>query len=402
MDLNSGTILRIIDNSHILVELDTGEKIWVGSCSIFSNLSVGKKINLEIIQRYSAKSFFQNNNGKYKLIQISNSFETSKLLYYKNEITGKIINVTLSNSVNSVNRYVIGEKYDLELIPLYKGINIVPDLPSNKTSINEKITIINVLISNNNTYEILNSKNEVFIMHPEEKQTNIVDNFLGKSLLATIYPKYLASRIYPLDILNTGITLPFIYKGIVNDNPLLTNSNQDYLLYNKVSNDLVINKVNLGVQLTINFNYVGVSLSSTFQKSNDGIFQLLSVINWNDSFNIYLFKNKNDKNVIALRLFKDINLNNDEIGNYFKLNYQQFFLLKTLKAVNDNVDVNTHYLLETIIEKDGICIFSINNKIVVTYNKLFSISPSKTGKYFIIDYSPFIYGFVNDVNDVNV
>lgn len=379
-----GQILSIINEKALFFQ--GKEKYYINHSLSIGNKEVGKMFTFILVEKFRATGILYNPDGEYKLIGFR--FYNGILFpFFKNK-KGDIIAISLWQI--DFNNYIIGDFYDLNLIKYYIGVNSVDYLPSNKTSNNVKVTLLNKF---GHGYLALYNENSIFI-----KNDINLDNYLGKPIYIDLYPSFWASR---------GI-LGEEYPNVLNSNAqfYLTN-NENRISTVIINNNLhiilsgyILNSNNIGKTLNIDYGIVNFlePLNLTPTLNNSG-YELITINKslYNGNNSVYVFRNsQNFKEIIYVKTLFNIDLNN-RLGSFFDLKVDPFYQLLSFSPSNEIKD-SSYLLKEIFYSKSNLCSFiKDNNKIYVNI-KGFSFNPSQIGEYFELSIFPFIIADILDVN----
>jgi hypothetical protein len=386
----SGTILCIIDETHILFETTTGDKLWVAVLTSFKYGNLGQFLTLDIIERYEIQSIVKNENGRYKLIDISNTIEGTPVLTFIDKKNNATISGHMPNNLKTIlyETFQVGSFFDLSLIDCYKGINNAPNLPGNKNSSNEEVLLLN-FTQERHYLALYQGKTISLSCSDDEKQ------YLGSSFLSNVYRKYFAINISPnKKIINLPIGIFTFLNSTSKSNYMIVKDRNDskYAYINRRGVTIPDNNQNL--QLALNFAHVNFASSDSLSQDKNGRYQLLYINKFNDTKNYYFFKDETS-NIFAVNFYLE---NNNEIitniGSFYNFNFLQKYYLLNGESTDNTIN---SYLLETILP-DNLLIFSKNNQKYIVKNQLIEVSPSKTGNYYNLNFIPIIYGNVYDAN----
>lgn len=363
--IETGKILELIDKNHFLFQGKT-EKYWIGHIRSFGQLEVGKNVTLNLVERFTANSFFKIPSGNFKLVNIYNPYVTtiaSEFLEFKKLDSNIEINVTIVSS--NFNNNILGENYDLSLLENYKGRNFFQNLPENKTCNNYEVIILNKL---KQFYYLVLYNNKIICLTYQDS----LDEYIGQSILIELYKKFLATNIF---IGETFLTIPqdiFTFQYSNNSGNFCLKGSDDFVL---VSNDK-INSNNIGKNLTINYYPLKYSDLFLFKESttNNG-FKLLEIIQGKDLF--YIFNDINNPNdIFAISASDNVNLNN-KLGSLFLFNSNYLFLLSYMEPV---IDTSGYCFIQVLI--NNIHVFTKNSIKFYVNMDVFELSNSSIGKYY--------------------
>lgn len=381
--IETGKILKLYDKYHLLFQGSKG-KYYIGKIADFGNLEIGKNISIELVKRYEALSIVKNSNGKYKLYDLTNSkTEFVPFLFFKNKETGEDIEVSLNKEDKNFNNNIIGDYYDLSIIEYYKGFNFVPNIPDNKTNENEEVLILS---KRTESHYICLYRGKTIILTTKE----LLDEYIGKTILIDLYIKYLANNIQSGDKLYKGIIDKFTLNLTDGVNKLITNNsnNKDFILKceSKITSD------NIGKKIDVEYYPLKYGDLNYFKESNkkDKGYQLLTLNQSKERF----FRDVENDDVFACYFKNELQLDN-KLGSIFSFIYYDYYLL--INIIERSKKDNGKFYLQEIITNSNISIFIKDNIRYAINCKKFKIPESAIGDYFDIIIIPYIFGRIIDV-----
>ena len=384
MSVVTGQILDLKTSNELFFQPQgTNEKYYLGNLLNIGELNVGKTFTFDLVPEYRAVSIFKNAEGEYKLIGILTN--NNGILYpiFRSN-SGEIL--ATSEKVESFNNYILGDFFDLSLVEIFKGFNVFNNLPANKTSSNVEVLVLNKL---QNGYLVLYNGKTVFL----STCTNL-DSFIGLPILLDIYRKFWVSEG------NIGTSLALVKKTDAIFNLTDKNLGLSIVLIDKkpyvFKSGNILNTNNSGLTLTIDYLPTQFSEFKSFfpAPANTG-YELVNILKSSSGNPLYTFVNANDStDVRAIKFLDPIDLNN-RLGSFFTFESSEFYLLVELSP---STDTTTFQLKQIFKSSSDVFVFSKEGKTYYVNGENFDIAPSLVGKYFIIEYIPYIVGKINDVN----
>jgi len=384
MPIVTGQILDLKTPKELFFQpRGTNEKYYLGNLLNIGELNVGKTFTFDLVPEYRAVSIFKNAEGEYKLIGILTNSEGILYPIFRSK-SGEIL--AISEKVESFNNFILGDSFDLSLVEIFKGFNVFNNLPSNKTSSNVEVLVLNKL---QNGYLALYQDKTVFL------STSVnLDSFIGLPILLDIYRKFWVSEG------NIGTSLASTKKTDVIFNLSDKNLVLSIVLIDKkpyvFKSGNILNTNNSGLTLTIDYLPTQFSEFKSFlpAPANTG-YELVSILKSSSGIPLYTFVNATDSSDVRVIKFLDpIDLNN-RLGSFFTFESSEYYLLVELSP---STDTTTFQLKQIFKSSSKIYVFSKEGKTYYVNGENFDIAPSLVGKYFVIDYIPYIVGKIIDVN----
>jgi hypothetical protein len=385
--IETGKILSLISDSNLLFQ-GSKEKLVINNYNKFGNLEIGKVVSAIIIPFFYGLSYFKNINGKYKLISIE-AGKRKTGLYFKIKNTEEIILVVLDLNDNSFNNLILGDYFDLDIIPSYKGFNYFKNIPENKNCLNEEVIILNII---DDTHFLALRNKETIIISADKK----VDAYIGESILITLYRAVGSQNIQIGSNFSKGFINNFTFDLTTGFSKYITLNNEDLILNNRT----IVSSNNTGKNLSVNFIPIKYGSYTSFKESKDknSGYELLGI---NQSFNDnvgseHIFRDvaKKDK-IFACYFIQPLDLNN-KLGSVFTFINTDYY--KLFNILNTSRIDNGEYLLLEIIPNANVKLFIKNNIKYAINCENFTISDSLLGCYFTLEIKKYIYGDIIDVN----
>ena len=362
----------------------TNEKYYVGHLLNIGELNVGKTFTFDLVPEYRAVSIFKNAEGEYKLIGILTNSEGILYPVFRSK-SGEIL--IISEKVETFNNFILGDSFDLSLVEVFKGFNIFNNLPSNKTSSNVEVLVLNKL---QNGYLALYQDKTIFLSTGAN-----LDGFIGLPILVDIYRKFWVSEG------NIGTSLASTKRSDAIFNLTDKNLGINIVLIDKkpyvFKSGNILNTNNSGKVLTIDYLPIQFSEFNSFLPAsvNTG-YELVAILKSSRGKSpLYTFVNATDStDVRAVKFLDPIDLNN-RLGSFFEFQSSEYYFLTGLTP---SIDTTTFQLKQIFKSSSKIYVFSKEGKTYYVNGENFDIAPSLVGKYFVIEYIPYIVGKIDDVN----
>lgn len=355
-------------------------KIFYHLLSI-GELNVGKTFTFDTVPIYRSQSIFKNANGNYKLIGIRKG---DGILYpfFKHKNGEEVV---ISIKSETFNDFILGDFFDLILIPVFTGRNVFNNLPANKTSTNVEVIILDKM---QDGYLALYGERTIFLY-----VFSNLDIFIGESILLDVYENFwvkfgnIGSMLYSPKL----VTSTFEVTSQPRDITAVSIDNKPYIFYSRY----LFNTNNSGLSTDIRFWPLKFADLSSFRSAppNTG-YQLISITY--AKYPVYGFVNSADPTDVFTASFSNsIDLNN-RLGSFFNLNTFPYSLLLGQTPTKDT----SAYLLKQIYEPAGIYIYIRNGETFAVNSQNFDVSSAVVGQYFDLKLTPYIFGTVDDVNKV--
>jgi len=380
LPIESGTVLEIYDKYHCLSGNTNGDKNdekYLGKTCNIGKLEVGQNFKFQSVKRFEGLSFVKNTNGNFKLVDISSSkIREIPFLFFRNIITNEYIEVSLNEGdYVYFNFGLIGETFDLFLVPYYKGLEFKQNLLQNKNCLNTEILVISKRAPNH----YLCIHNEITILLSTKYN---LETFIGTTVLFEIYPKYLA----------IFFQIGEIFYPPNNDNFILglSKTKENEIIaskYNSCSGlmenfyfqtDSLIPSINIGKTINVDYYPKKFGLYNTLKLSeNPNIGYELLTLNQDGNF---IFRNvQNSQDVFAVNFLFSPGLENN-LGQVFMFTFIDFFTLIGINSVS-KID-NGNFCLVELFKENNIKVFVKNNIKIAVQVEDYEIAASSLGKYF--------------------
>lgn len=391
LPVQSCTLLENYDQYHSLVGNVNGNKEderYIGRVSDIGKLEIGQTLQINFVKRYEGISFVKNTMGAYKFVDIAESKQDNiPFLFFVNNLTNEYIEVSLNEGdYLYFNFGVIGENYDLYLVPYYKGLEFKQNIPQNKNCLNTEILIVSkrapkhyLSIYNGNTILLSTEYN--------------LEPFVGTTVLFELYPKYLAffiqigNTFYPPINDNFTLGLCKSTEKLASKYNSSTGQMEDFY-FQTIS---LVPSINIGKTINVDYYPIKFGLYNTFKLSENPCsgYELLTI----NQDGKLIFRNvQNSKDVFAVIFLFSLGLANN-LGQVFEFTFIDFFTLININSIS-KVD-NGNFCLVEIYKSNNIKVFVKNNIKIAVQVEDYEIAPSSLGKYFDLKlnqvrYSPHI------------